>query len=35
VLSRLLDNGWLHLWRFADGGGFERRARAGWHAVAA
>ncbi|MGE0312194.1 MAG: YbcC family protein [Lautropia sp.] len=35
VVRRLLDNAWLHLWRFADGDGFERYARGGWHPVAA
>ncbi len=30
VVRQLLDNGWLHLWRFADEGGFLRHARGQW-----
>ena len=35
VVRRLLDNDWLHLWRFADDGGFARYARGRWQAVRA
>ena len=30
VVRRLLHNGWLHLWRFVDPGGFERYVRGQW-----
>jgi uncharacterized protein YbcC (UPF0753/DUF2309 family) len=33
VVRQLLDNDWLHLWRFADGGGFMRYTRGRWQAV--
>ena len=34
IVRQLLDNGWLHLWRF-EGEGFERRvAGGGWRALA-
>ena len=34
IVRQLVDNGWLHLWRF-EGDGFERRlAGGGWAAVA-
>ena len=34
IVRHLLDNGWLHLWRF-EGEGFERRvAGGGWRALA-
>ncbi len=32
TVARLVENGWLHLWRFASDG-FERRAPDGWHPV--
>jgi uncharacterized protein YbcC (UPF0753/DUF2309 family) len=32
AVKHLLDNGWIHLWRFADAG-FERYAHASWHPV--
>ncbi len=32
VLGELLDNGWLHLWRFAQSG-FTRHANGNWHPV--
>lgn len=35
VVRQVLDNHWLHLWRFADDGGFMRYARGRWHAVMA
>lgn len=35
VVRQLLDNGWLHLWRFTTDGGFMRYARGRWHAVMA
>jgi len=35
VVRQLLDNGWLHLWRFADHGGLMRRGPEGWQAQAA
>ncbi len=34
VVRQLLDNDWLHLWRFARGGGFERRAPGRWEPLA-
>ena len=34
VVRQLLDNDWLHLWRFADGGGFVRYSRGRWLTVA-
>lgn len=34
-VRQLLDNGWLHLWRFADAGGFERYDQGRWQAVPA
>lgn len=33
VVRRLVDNGWLHLWRFADSGGMDRYERGVWRAV--
>ena len=33
AVSRLIDNDWLHLWRFASDGGFMRYARGRWHPV--
>ena len=33
VLRHLLANGWLHLWRFADGDGFARYAFGSWEPV--
>lgn len=33
VLRHLIDNGWLHLWRFADGEGLERHACGIWQPV--
>lgn len=33
VVKHLLDNGWLHLWRFVDGG-FARYEQGGWSALA-
>ena len=34
IVRQLLDNGWLHLWRF-EGEGFERRVTGGgWRALA-
>ena len=35
VLRHLLTNGWLHLWRFADGDGFARYAFGSWESVRA
>ncbi|MDE2397927.1 MAG: DUF2309 family protein, partial [Burkholderiales bacterium] len=35
VIRQLLDNDWLHLWRFAADGGFMRHARGRWHPVRA
>lgn len=35
VLRHLLANGWLHLWRFADGEGFARYAFGSWELVRA
>ncbi|MDE2275066.1 MAG: DUF2309 domain-containing protein [Burkholderiales bacterium] len=34
-LRQLLDNGWLHLWRFNGDGGFMRYGPVSWHAVMA
>ena len=33
VVRHLLDNDWLHLWRFADDGGFARYSLGQWQAV--
>lgn len=33
VVRRLVDNGWLHLWRFAESGGLHRYERGVWRAV--
>ena len=33
VVRQLLDNDWLHLWRFAGDGGFERYAHGQWRRV--
>jgi uncharacterized protein len=33
VVRQLLDNDWLHLWRFDDDGGFMRFAQGSWHTV--
>jgi hypothetical protein len=33
VVRQLVDNGWLHLWRFADAGGFDRWQGGGWFGV--
>lgn len=33
VVRHLVDNGWLHLWRFVADGSFTRYARGGWQAV--
>lgn len=33
VVRQLLDNDWLHLWRFADDGRFMRRRRGRWQPV--
>lgn len=33
VVAQLLDNEWLHLWRFAETGGFLRYARGRWEPV--
>ena len=33
VVRQLLDNDWLHLWRFVDGGGFARYANGQWRPV--
>ncbi len=33
AVRQLVDHDWLHLWRFAEGGGFERYACGRWHAV--
>jgi uncharacterized protein YbcC (UPF0753/DUF2309 family) len=33
VVRHLIDNDWLHLWRFADDVGFMRYARGRWEAV--
>lgn len=35
VVRHLLDNDWLHLWRFTDDGGFMRYARGRWEAMMA
>ncbi len=35
VVSQVLDNDWLHLWRFGDDGGFVRYARGRWSTVTA
>ena len=35
VVQQLLDHGWLHLWRFAEGGGFLRYDAGRWLPVAA
>ena len=35
VVCQLLDNDWLHLWRFAVDDGFLRYVRGRWHAVMA
>ncbi len=35
VVRQVLDNDWLHLWRFADHSGFMRYGRGRWHAVMA
>ncbi|MCU7376207.1 DUF2309 domain-containing protein [Paucibacter sp. O1-1] len=35
VVRQLLDNDWLHLWRFAADGGFMRYGNGRWQAVAA
>ena len=35
VVRQLLDNGWLHLWRFTDDGGYMRYALGRWEAVMA
>ena len=35
VVRQLLDNDWLHLWRFTAAGGFMRYARGLWQAVLA
>ena len=35
LVRRLLDNGWLHLWRFTGGGGFMRYAGGCWETVMA
>jgi hypothetical protein len=32
VIRQLLDNGWLHLWRF-EAAGLARYARGGWLAL--
>jgi uncharacterized protein YbcC (UPF0753/DUF2309 family) len=32
-VRQLLDNGWLHLWRFAEDGGFVRYDQGGWVAL--
>ncbi len=34
AVQQLLDHGWLHLWRWADDGGFSRYAQGRWLAVA-
>lgn len=34
VVAQLVNHGWLHLWRFAEGGGFERYAGGRWAPVA-
>jgi uncharacterized protein len=33
VVRHLVDNGWLHLWRFVADGSFTRYARGSWQAV--
>lgn len=33
VVRQLLDNDWLHLWRFADDGGFTRYSHGQWQTV--
>ncbi|MBC7940252.1 MAG: DUF2309 family protein, partial [Chitinophagaceae bacterium] len=35
VVRQLLDNDWLHLWRFTADGCFMRYARGRWHSVMA
>jgi uncharacterized protein YbcC (UPF0753/DUF2309 family) len=35
VVRQLVDNGWLHLWRFAEEGGFLRYDQGLWRAVEA
>ena len=34
VVAQLVNHGWLHLWRFAEGGGFERYSGGRWAPVA-
>ncbi len=34
VVRQLLDNDWLHLWRFADDAGFERYSHGQWRPLA-
>lgn len=33
VVRQLVDNGWLHLWRWTDDGRLARYARGQWHAL--
>ena len=33
VVRQLLDNDWLHLWRFVDDGGFKRYSHGQWQTV--
>ena len=33
VVRQLLDNDWLHLWRFVDDGGFKRYSHGQWQPV--
>ena len=33
VVRQLVDNGWMHLWRWADGGELRRYAQGAWHAL--
>ena len=33
VVRQLVDNAWLHLWRFAEGGGFMRWRQGRWQLV--
>jgi hypothetical protein len=33
VVRQLVDNGWLHLWRFADDGGFQRVQHGRWQVI--